>query len=160
MLRKAMLNRIKTLLAGEDRDAPTAHSHSISEKQLAAAAILIEAAHMDTSFDDAERTVIERAVQRKFELNEEEAATLIAEAEKVQNQSNHLLRFTRTIKDTFPQEERIELMEMLWEVVYADGELDQYEANLMRRIGGLIYVSDRERGDARKRVMKRLGQGD
>lgn len=155
-----MLNRIKTLLAGREKDASPAQDHSISEKQIAAAAILIEAAHMDSSFDDAERTVVERAVRRRFDLNQEEAETLIAEAEKVQDRSNHLLQFTRSIKDTFPHEERVELMEMLWEVVYADGELDQYEANLMRRIGGLIYVSDRDRGDARKRAMKRLGRGD
>jgi uncharacterized tellurite resistance protein B-like protein len=49
------------------------------------------------------------------------------------------------------------IIEMLWEVVYADGVLHDYEANLLRRIGGLIYVSDRDRGAARKRVMKRLG---
>ena len=55
-------------------------------------------------------------------------------------------------------EERIELIEMIWEVVYADGELHDYEANLLRRLGGLLYVSDRERGDARKRVLARLRQ--
>ena len=53
--------------------------------------------------------------------------------------------------------ERVELVEMLWEVVYADGRVDPFEANLLRRIGGLIYVSDRERGAARKRVAARLG---
>lgn len=153
-----MINRIKALLAGNPIDATPDKPHSLSEKQLAAAALLIEAAHMDTSFDHAERTTIERIVQHRFDLNEEEAATLIVEAEKAQDQSNQLLHFTRTVKDTFPQEERVELMEMLWEVVYADGELDHYEANLMRRIGGLIYVSDRERGDARKRALKRLGK--
>jgi len=153
-----MLNRIKTLLAGQDREIVPAHSHSISEKQLAAAAVLVEAAHMDASFDDTERAAIDQAVRRRFELSEDEAATLISEAEKVQNQSNQLLGFTRTIKDNFPQEERIELMEMLWEVVYADGELDQHEDNLMRRIGGLIYVSDRDRGEARKRVLQRLSK--
>ena len=160
MLGKAMLNRIKSLLAGEDRETEPVKTHSISEKQLAAAALLVETAHMDTSFDQTERTVIKQAVKHRFDLNEGEAATLIAEAEKVQNESNQLLHFTRTIKDHFPEKERIELMEMLWEVVYADGELDQYEANLMRRIGGLIYVPDRERGEARKRVLKRLGRED
>jgi uncharacterized tellurite resistance protein B-like protein len=49
------------------------------------------------------------------------------------------------------------MIEMLWEVVYADGRLDDYEANLMRRIAGLIYVSDGESGSARKRVLDRLG---
>ena len=155
-----MLNRIKALLAGQERDSPTEQRHSISEKHLAAAAILVEAAHMDTSFDQSERAAIKRIVKSKFDLMEDEAETLIAEAERVQDSSNHLLRFTRAIKDTFSQEERVDLIEMLWEVVYADGELDAHEDNLMRRIGGLIYVSDRDRGDARKRVIKRIGQSN
>ena len=49
---------------------------------------------------------------------------------------------------------------MLWEVAYADGVLHDYEANLMRRVGGLIYVTDRDRGDARRRVLERLGIED
>ena len=61
------------------------------------------------------------------------------------------------VKAAFSQEERIELMEMLWEVVYADGELHHYEANLMRRLAGLLQVSDRDAGSARKRARKRLG---
>jgi uncharacterized tellurite resistance protein B-like protein len=51
----------------------------------------------------------------------------------------------------------VELIEMLWEVAYADGVLDEYEDSLLRRVGGLIYVPDRERGEARRRVLKRLG---
>jgi uncharacterized tellurite resistance protein B-like protein len=50
----------------------------------------------------------------------------------------------------------VDLIEMVWEVAYADGELHDYEANLLRRLGGLLYVSDRERGEARKRVLARL----
>jgi len=71
-------------------------------------------------------------------------------------ESVHLHRYTKTIKDRFSEAERVELIELLWEVVYADGELHAHESNLLRRIGGLIYVSDRDRGDARKRVMQRL----
>ena len=59
--------------------------------------------------------------------------------------------------DFFEPEERIALIEMLWEVAYADGELHDYEASLIRRITGLLYVSDRDSGEARKRVRARLG---
>ena len=61
------------------------------------------------------------------------------------------------VKDGFDQEERIRLIEMLWEVAYADGELHDYEASLMRRITGLLYISDRDSGEARQRVLARLG---
>ena len=61
------------------------------------------------------------------------------------------------VTDRFSFEERVELMEMLWQVAYADGELDDFEANLLRRVAGLIHVSDRDSGAARKRAMARLG---
>jgi uncharacterized tellurite resistance protein B-like protein len=67
--------------------------------------------------------------------------------------------FTTAIKDGFEPAERVELIEMLWEVVYADGQLHDYEASLLRRIAGLLYVSDRNSGEARKRVLARLGMG-
>jgi uncharacterized tellurite resistance protein B-like protein len=70
------------------------------------------------------------------------------------------LSFTRTIKDGYSPEDRVEIIEMLWEVAYADGVLHDYEANLLRRVGGLIYVSDQDRGDARKRVLTRMGLAD
>ena len=56
-----------------------------------------------------------------------------------------------------PPEERVGILELLWEVVYADGTLHDYEASLLRRVAGLLYVSDRESGEARLRVMERLG---
>ena len=74
-------------------------------------------------------------------------------------ESVQILRFTRTVKDRFSYQERVDLIEMLWEVVYADGVSDAFENQLMRRIGGLIYVSDRDRGEARLRVLARREQG-
>ena len=61
------------------------------------------------------------------------------------------------IKDRYTPEERIGMIEMLWQVAFADGNVDMYESNLIRRVAGLIYVSDIERGRAKKRVQARLG---
>ena len=71
--------------------------------------------------------------------------------------ATELFHFTRIVNERLSPEQRVELIEMLWEVAYADGVLDQYEDSLLRRIGGLIYVPDRERGMARQRVLARLG---
>ncbi len=68
-----------------------------------------------------------------------------------------IFHLTRTINERWSREERIGLIEMLWEVAYADGVLDKYEDSLLRRVGGLVYVPDRERGLARQRVLRRLG---
>ncbi len=151
-----MFDKIKTLLAvSPDADGPGRRGPV--DMKVAAAALMVEAARMDSHFDEAERATIARLLQRRFGLSPEETQTLIEEARQAQDASNQLLGFTRAIKDHFDEAERIELIEMLWEVVYADGILDDFEANLLRRIGGLLYVSDRDRGLARKRVLKKLG---
>lgn len=151
-----MINRIKKLFSGIDAGNLEAQD-TVEVHALAAAVLMVEAARMDGDFDRSERQSIRSLVTEHFGLDDAEADDLIAEAEAVHDDSNHLVRFTRTIKETYPPEERIAIIEMLWEVVYADGVLHDYEANLLRRIGGLIYVSDRDRGAARKRVTERLG---
>ena len=86
-----------------------------------------------------------------------EADELLAEAEQAASASVQWQGFTRAVNDGFAPEERIQVIEMLWEVAYADGQLHDYEASLLRRITGLLYVSDRDSGEARKRVLARLG---
>jgi uncharacterized tellurite resistance protein B-like protein len=127
--------------------------------RLAAAVLLVEAARMDGNFDDDERATIRRLLTWRFEISEAEADALIAAADAEAEQSVELSTYVRTIKGYFSFDERVELIEMMWSVVYADGKLDDYEANLMRRIAGLLYVSDRDSGAARKRVLERLDLG-
>tara|TARA_B100000315_G_C14581911_1_gene590903 strand:- start:1067 stop:1528 length:462 start_codon:yes stop_codon:yes gene_type:complete len=151
-----MINRIKALFT---EGAAKAGPPEKDELQAAAAALLVEAACMDGHFDDDERASITSLMKSQFELNDEETETLIEEAEIVIQESGELYAFTRVIKDRYEPEQRIEMIEMLWEVAYADGNVDHFEANLISRIAGLIYVNDRDRGDARKRVSARLGIG-
>ena len=157
-----MIDRIKSLLSlgrpsasetGEGITAP-------ADRHLALAVLMVEAAYSDGSFDAVERTTISGLAQRCFDLNETEVASLLSAAEELHRSAVDLVRFTRVVKDSFAPEERVEVIEMLWEVAYADGVLHDYEANLMRRVGGLIYVTDRDRGDARRRVLERLGIED
>lgn len=130
--------------------------HSVDERHLAAAALLVHAACVDAEFDETERALILDLVRRRLGLGEEEARELLSAAETAVGDSVQLLGFTRAVKDGFSYEERVELIEMLWQVVHSDGRLDDCEAQLMRRIGGLVYVTDRDRGLARKRVLERL----
>jgi uncharacterized tellurite resistance protein B-like protein len=151
-----MFARLKRLLADPSADQRRA-AHSFEEKQLAAAALMVEAARLDDAFDAAERAKIKGLLQRHFSLSDAEADDLLAEGERASEGSVEWQGFTRAIKDGFAPEERVELIEMLWEVAYADGVLHDYEASLIRRITGLLYVPDRESGEARKRVRARLG---
>ena len=151
-----MLDRFRTLFSAPSPRA----SRAEDGKRMAAAALMVEAATLDGKVDAKERATIRDLLQRHFTISETEAATLLAEAETTQATANHLLRFTRTIKDTYSPDERVAIIEMLWEVVYADGVVHPYEANLLRRVSGLLYVADLEQGLARKRVLARLGLGD
>lgn len=153
-----MINRIKALLnAAGGPAADTAARHDFADLQVAAAALLVEVAQMDADFGVAEQAKILDLVRTRFELTEAEAKSLLEIAGEKVADSSQLYSFTRVVKDSFDHAERVELMEMLWEVVYADGTLHHLEANLMRRIAGLIFVPDRESGEARKRALSRLG---
>ena len=146
-----MINRIKALFA--EPEGASVETHSVDEIQLAAAALLVEAACLDESYDEVEREAILNAVKHEFELTDEECETLILEAEAAQHEATDLYRFIRKFDANFGHAERLRLIEMLWRVVYADGELHPYESNLILRIGGMLHVTDRERAEARQRVL-------
>ncbi len=153
-----MLKKLKALLnwdTSESESEDTSHDELL---RVAAAVLMVEAAHLDGNFDEAEKATIHMVLKRHFSLSQEEADELVGVAIAEQEEADHLHRFTSAIKNGFSESERAELIELLWEVVYADGELHAYESNLLRRVGGLIYGSDRERGEARKRGPVRLSQ--
>jgi len=157
-----MLRRLQALL-GEVEGEPTGgggRRHEHQELQLAVAVLLVEAARMDGTFDADERRTIRGLISGRLELGETDAEALIEAAEEKARHAGELWSFARVVKDSYDYEERVEIIEMLWEVVWADGVLHDHEAALLRRVAGLIYVSDRDSGMARKRVLDRLGLGD
>lgn len=151
-----MISFLRTLLSENTATEPTTQD----EAHIATAALLIEAALSDDDYQDVERDAIVSVLVRHYKISDADARELVQEAEKAQAASEQLFYFTRTVKDSFPIETRVQMIEMLWEIAYADGVLSKFEANLVRRIAGLIYVSDRDRATARKRVMARLGIND
>ena len=149
-----MINRIKLLFSNNVQET---EGSEIGKLEAASAALLVEAACMDGHFDEKEREKIVSLMQANFGLNNDESETLVNETQSVMEQTGDLYSFTRVIKNRFDQQERIQMIEMLWEVAFADGNVDYYESNLISRIAGLIYVNDIDRGEAKKRVMARLG---
>lgn len=156
MIGRAMINRIKALLLDKDERTATA-VESTDDLQVAAAALMVEAALMDERFEASERATIARLLKKRFDLSDAQTEALLETARARVDKASQLFGFTRVVNDRFTRPERIELMEMLWQIAYADGRLDDYEANLMRRLSGLIHVSDRESGQARKRALACLG---
>lgn len=148
-----MFDRLKAWL-GDDQGVLSGNE---DELELAVAALLVEAAEIDADFAPRERAVIAGLLERRFGLSPDDAARLLASGEREAAGSAQLFGFTRIINERLSPARRVELFEMLWEVAYADGVLDPLEDVLLRRLGGLIDVSDHERGAARLRVLARLG---
>lgn len=150
-----MIKKLKALLERHANGGTASPQSDTEMLRIATAALLIEAACMDGQIDEVERTTITDLLVGQFDLAQAEAEELVEAGRQAVSESNELYKFTRTIKDNFEHDNRVRIIEMLWEVAYADGELHDYEANLVRRICGLIYVSDPESGAARKRVLER-----
>jgi len=151
-----MLAIIKSFLNGAD----AAHDDVGDGTQAmaaAAVAVLVETALLDGDFDHRERDAILSILVDRFGLSADDAVNLIDGAVAEHENANRVYAATRLIREEFTDAERIDVMEMLWEVAYADGTLHDFEANLVRRVAGLLYVRDRDSGMARKRVLERLG---
>jgi uncharacterized tellurite resistance protein B-like protein len=148
-----MIDRVLALLSG--REAP-ALDKGADEFELAVAALLIEAARMDESFAEAERATIERLLAARFGLQPDAVRALVEEADRLVRDSAQLFPFTRQVCKRMRPEERVGILEMMWEVAYADGVLDPHEDMLLRRVAGLIHVTDKERAAARRRAVERL----
>lgn len=142
---------------GDNAATPTNITGNIDAEKLAAAALMVEVAVQDGEFDAVERTAIENILTDKLNLSDSDAQELLAHAEDKQSQSIQILSFTKEIKNHFDDQGRAHIMEMLWSVVFADGQEDDYESNLMRRIAGLLYISDKQSGEIRKKVMRSQG---
>ena len=152
-----MLEKVRNFLLGRGGRAEAADGrHSQDQLQLPAAALMVEAARLDGAFDETERAHISSVLRQRFELDAVERELLIDAAVGKVDSIPEIYGFTRTIRDHFSHDERIAMLQMLWEVAYADGELHDYEASLLRQVAGLLYVTGQERGIARKRARERL----
>lgn len=140
------------------REGDASFSGGRDELQVAVAALLLEAAEVvDGHFDPREREAVVGVLQRGFALSSDAAHELALAAERRVEASAQLFRFTNVVNERVSRERRVEIIEMLWEVAYSDGVLDPLEDTLLRRIAGLIDVSDYERGVAKRQVLQRLG---
>ena len=150
-----MIEHIRRLVLGSN-EPTTLEAIDDGDAAAAAAALLVDAASIDGDFDASERQMIAGLLAKKFDLNAEEIVALIKESVARVDKSVDHYGFARKVKQTFDHDARVDLIEMLWKVAYADGVVDDFESNLMRRLSGLLDISDRESGDARKRVIERL----
>ncbi len=138
-----MLSQIRDFITASlaPDEAP---AHSAYGRHLAAAALLIEVAHADYLRDPRELIAMREVLHRCFGLSREELDTLLALAEAEAQEATSDYRFTRVINDEFTNTEKSALLRAMWQVAFADGDVDKYEEHLIRKIAALIYVPHSE----------------
>ena len=109
-------------------------------------ALLVHAAKMDENYTIEEKKIIEKALSQLTKKNSDEISQIIILAEKKESEANHILNFTKEIKKK-DINFRKEIVNVLWQIILSDGKSDMYESNLIRRVCGLLYISDKESGD-------------
>tara|TARA_B110000014_G_C19517839_1_gene278612 strand:- start:23 stop:472 length:450 start_codon:yes stop_codon:yes gene_type:complete len=125
----------------DHKDSPSLGSQALG---LAASAILFEVARADFEFDPKEQQKLSALISDQFKLSSDETAELLSLAEKEADDSPGLYEFTNLINQHWTMEERIRLIENMWEIVYVDNRLDDNEQHLMRRVQNLLHVPHRD----------------
>ena len=119
---------------------------------VATCALFVEMARIDGTFTQAELETILSILKEKYGVSEEQADALIEAADKERDQSVDLWQFARLINENYSTDEKIEVVETLWQIVYVDGKMDQYEHYLMNKLKNLLRLSHNQLIDAKLKV--------
>jgi uncharacterized tellurite resistance protein B-like protein len=147
--------KLKDLVEGVDTSASRAANFREEELRVSAGALLVTAGGIDGNFDADERRKVKALLKKRFDLDAKEVNQLFETAEARERDAVDLYRFTSILCRELDQEGRKRIVEMLWEVVLADGVVDEFESNLVWRVAELLGVSTRDRVTLRKMVEAR-----
>lgn len=125
---------------------------SFDSEKIAVVALLISTAKYDGNFDESEKLEIHNLIKNYFSLSSESTDDLFKAAEKIENEANDLQQFTRSLNKLLNEEEKLKIVELIWKIVMADGIIDNYEENLVRRLSGLLYLQDKDIGNIKNKL--------
>jgi uncharacterized tellurite resistance protein B-like protein len=128
-----------------------------NDYRLAAAALLVHTAAIDGNISALERDKLHAMVKQQFGLDEATTDELVAEATEAEHEAIDLYHFTSLINRSLDEDGRRRIVEMMWEIVYADGRATEFESNLLWRAADLLGISSRERIELGQRVASRRG---
>jgi len=117
------------------------------------AALLIHAAKIDENFTKKEEEIIKQTLF-KIGTNFDDVDNIINKAKIIEENSNQILDFTKKVKN-MSEQDKVRIIEALWEIIYSNNESDMYEANLMRRLAGLLYIDPKIMGDIKQKIKKK-----
>ena len=127
------------------------NTDNTTDKNILVGALLIHAAKVDENYTEKEKNIIKRALMDLNNINATKVDEIMKLAEKKEKESNQIVEFTQKIKrETI--DFKLKIIEILWKIVYSDGADDNYESNLIRRVCGLLYISDKDSGIIKLKV--------
>ena len=126
-----------------------------NNKNVLIIALLIHAAKIDENYTEVEKKIIKKTIMELNKISSNQADELLKLAEKKEEESNQIVEFTKEIKK-YSMEFKLKIIEIIWKIVYSDGTSDNYESNLIRRICGLLYISDKDNGIIKTNVKNLL----
>ena len=139
---------LKKFLKKKENESP-------NNKNVLIIALLIHAAKIDENYTENEKKIIKKVIINLNEISSNQADELLKLAEKKEGESNQIIEFTKEIKK-YSMEFKLKIVEIIWKIVYSDGTSDDYESNLIRRICGLLYISDKDNGIIKAKVQNLL----
>jgi len=156
----SLMKSLQAFVAGLARNETPAKPYEEDDHRLAAAALLFHAIAIDGVVEESERETLKDVLKKRFSLSDAETETLIKEARQRDLESVDLHSFTSVLNRTLDDDGRRRIIEMLWETVYADGTVHEFEDNMVWRVAELLGVSTRDRMLLKKKVSSGLNAGE
>ena len=154
-----MLRALRELLASLSAPASGSPQDEAHQLQLATAVLLVEVMRAESDVHPGEREAVLAALQRKFTLTADELHRLVALAEQHSRSANDFFAFTSTINDRFSHPQKVRIIEFMWQVAYADGEIAADEHHLISKVAGLLHVTHGEYIAAKLHAKQAAGLG-
>ncbi len=149
-----MIDVVKKFFAKAAADVSSGPiQHTEHDIRVATCALFVEIARIDKEFTEAEMETILSILREKYDLSQDHADALIAEAEKELDQSVDLWQFASLINENYSTEEKIEIIETLWRIVYVDGKMDAHEHYLMNKLQSLLRLTHEQLITAKLKVL-------
>ena len=136
-----MIKKIKDLIANYSSEYKVEETSVLVKLNEACAALLVEIAFADKEFDLNERESLKKSLIESYNLEVDTIEEIVKDAENTVAESTSLYEYTRTVNDEFEYSDKLNLLENLWKVAYADNILDKYEEHLIRKISDLLHIS-------------------
>jgi uncharacterized tellurite resistance protein B-like protein len=152
-MREPMFERLKSILTGSAERGSHGGADEEQRLQIATAVILLEVAYADDEFSETERERIVEILKAQFSLENESVQELIRVSEEQMQQSIDLWHFTEIINRSYGTDEKIRVIEKVWQIIYADGKLDRFEDHIVHKLARVLNLSHRDMIEAKMKYI-------